>query len=58
MRQSWIDTYPDWVHVLWTDQDNDRLVKNYYPEYLNLYNGYEAGIYRADMVRGMYMHTL
>ncbi|KAG8828119.1 hypothetical protein FRC19_009203 [Serendipita sp. 401] len=45
-----------WVYVLWTDADNRKLVETYYPEYLKAYDLLPREIYRADMVRNMYMH--
>jgi len=47
---------PTWVYVLWTDEDNRKLTRDYYPEYLYAYNSLPREIYRADMVRNMYMH--
>ncbi|KAG8806365.1 hypothetical protein FRC17_005059, partial [Serendipita sp. 399] len=45
-----------WVYVLWTDADNRKLVEKYYPQYLKSYDLLPREIYRADMVRNMYMH--
>jgi hypothetical protein len=37
-------------YVLWTDEDNLKLVQRYYPEFLETYMALPAEIYRADMV--------
>jgi hypothetical protein len=37
-------------YVLWTDEDNLKLVQRYYPEFLQIYMALPAEIYRADMV--------
>jgi hypothetical protein len=37
-------------YVLWTDEDNRKLTRDYYPEYLYAYNSLPREIYRADMV--------
>ncbi|KIM33667.1 glycosyltransferase family 32 protein [Serendipita vermifera MAFF 305830] len=47
---------PDWKYVLWTDEDNLKLVQKFYPEFLQTYQNLPREIYRADMVRNMYMH--
>ncbi|KAG8830026.1 Chitin synthase, class 2 [Serendipita sp. 399] len=45
-----------WTYVLWTDEDNRQLIQKYYPEYLETYNSLPREIYRADMIRNVYMH--
>ena len=46
---------PDFEWVLWTDEDNRRLVETYAPEILVAYDGLKSEIYRADTVRNLYM---
>ncbi|KAG8760461.1 hypothetical protein FRC14_003018 [Serendipita sp. 396] len=45
-----------WTYVLWTDEDNRQLVEKFYPEYLETYNNLPREIFRADMIRNIYMH--
>ncbi|KAK9328282.1 nucleotide-diphospho-sugar transferase [Lipomyces starkeyi] len=47
---------PDWQWVLWTDEDNLNLVKQYFPWFLEYYQKLPGEIYRADLVRNMYMY--
>jgi mannosyltransferase OCH1-like enzyme len=47
---------PDWKWVLWTDEDNLNLVKKYFPWFLEYYEKLPGEIYRADLVRNMYMY--
>mmetsp|Transcript_258 Transcript_258/g.492 ORF Transcript_258/g.492 Transcript_258/m.492 type:complete len:421 (+) Transcript_258:66-1328(+) len=48
---------PDgWEFKLWTKEDNLNLIKEHYPELLGLYNGYNQGIKRIDMIRFVYLH--
>lgn len=47
---------PDWEFKLWTDDDNLKLISEYYPELLELYNSYDANIKRIDMIRFLYLH--
>lgn len=59
-KKHWIDSWqeknPDWEYRFWTDADNLNLIKNHYPQYLDLYNSYEKGVDRADIARFFYMH--
>jgi mannosyltransferase OCH1-like enzyme len=58
--EKWSDTcrraHPDWEWVLWTDEDNEELVKKHFPWLLKTYKGLPGVIYRADLVRNLYMH--
>lgn len=48
------DTYK---YILWTDEDNQKFVKTYYPEFLKLYNDKNLlPINRVDIVRLLYLH--
>ena len=55
-RQSWVTNHKHWQFKLWTDDDNDELVKQYAPWFLARYEGYEAPVMRADSVRHLYMY--
>lgn len=46
---------PDFEWVLWTDEDNRRMVTKYAPEFLIAYDGLQSEIYRADVARNIYM---
>ncbi|KAL3132262.1 hypothetical protein ABBQ32_008850 [Trebouxia sp. C0010 RCD-2024] len=54
-RQSWLEQNPSWRVVLWTDEQNRALVQNHFPWLLAFYDTLE-GVYRADLVRPLYMH--
>lgn len=56
-QQSWKTLHPGWRHVLWTDEDNRRLVETKYPEFLGFYNSLDVGIKKADFSRFLYMHA-
>jgi len=49
--ESWTRHHPDWEYRLWTDADNRRLIAEHFPWFLETYDGYPAGILRADAVR-------
>lgn len=52
----WHVKHPDFLHVLWTDEDNVQLVQQYYPEFLDHYNWLPLMIQKTDFVRLMYLH--
>jgi mannosyltransferase OCH1-like enzyme len=58
--QSWIDSWklfhPDWEWKLWTDGDNDHLVREHYPSFYECYRSLLLPIKKADFVRHLYMH--
>jgi inositol phosphorylceramide mannosyltransferase catalytic subunit len=48
--------HADWEWVLWTDEDNEELVRTHFPWLLKTYLGLPGVIYRADLVRNLYMY--
>jgi hypothetical protein len=48
--------HPDWEWVLWTDDDNLKLVQTYFPWLEETYNNLPGPIYRADFARNLYMY--
>lgn len=48
--------HKDWEWVLWTDEDNLRLVQTYFPSLEAAYRDLPGEIYRADLVRYLYMY--
>ena len=49
--------HPDWEWVLWTDEDNLKLVERYAPWFMDTYDELRSEIYRADAARNIYMHV-
>ncbi|KAG6167297.1 hypothetical protein E4U24_008285 [Claviceps purpurea] len=45
-----------WEWVVWTDEDNLRLVQQHFPWLEDVYNGLPGVIYRADLARHLYMY--
>ena len=54
--QTWRDCFPNWTHVLWTDADNERFVRDEYAWFLPRYLSFAKHIYRVDAVRYLYLH--
>ena len=53
---SWSNFHPNALHVMWTDEDNDALVKIHYPQYYRTYTNLALVIQRCDLVRLLYLH--
>lgn len=51
----WRSLNPDFEYRLWTDRDNDELVRVEYPEYYGIYRSFSREIYRADFARYLYL---
>lgn len=43
--------YPSWEYCLWTDEDNLALVKNHYPQILQVYENLPKNIMKVDLAR-------
>ena len=46
---SWHKYNTDWEYWFWTDQDILNFVTSQFPEFLDLYNGYDQNIMRNDL---------
>lgn len=59
-KQEWLDSWrlknPSWEVKWWDDEDCRNLIKNHYPAFLFLYDGYEKNIHRADVFRYFMLH--
>jgi hypothetical protein len=51
----WRELHPDFEYRLWTDAQNDAFVRAEYPQHYALYRSFPREIYRADMVRCLYL---
>mmetsp|Transcript_30830 Transcript_30830/g.42958 ORF Transcript_30830/g.42958 Transcript_30830/m.42958 type:complete len:438 (-) Transcript_30830:281-1594(-) len=51
LSASWFRCMPDWIHVLWDDDDVIELYRDYRPDLLEMMNGYPYGVQRSDMFR-------
>jgi hypothetical protein len=50
------EQHKGWEWVLWTDDDNLKLVQTYFPWLEEAFNGLPGPIYRADFARNLYMY--
>ena len=50
-QQSVIKMNPNWKYTLLTDADNDKLVKDYFPDFYHTFVTFQYPIQRADAIR-------
>ncbi|CAH1783430.1 unnamed protein product [Owenia fusiformis] len=55
--RSWQSNHPTWSYWFWTDNSARDLIKNYYPQFLELYDKYPLSIHRADALRYFVLYT-
>ncbi|KAL2163009.1 hypothetical protein VTH06DRAFT_6845 [Thermothelomyces fergusii] len=51
MRQTCIDTNPDFEFKLWTEKESRKFIEREYPWFLKTYDGYRYPVQRVDAVR-------
>lgn len=53
----WGKYHPNAIHVLWSDQENEHLVKNFYPEfYFTFTSKMLSPVQKSDIARLLYLH--
>jgi mannosyltransferase OCH1-like enzyme len=57
-QASWQEKFPDWQYTLWTDEDIDRFMQEYYPTFYPLFMAYEAQIKRVDVFRYFVLYEI
>ena len=56
-RDSWLRHHPAWRHVLWTDDDLERLVVERYPWFLPAFRAFPRQIQRVDAGKYFVLHA-
>ncbi len=54
-QRKWQALHPDYEYRLWTDEDNLAFVEREFPEHVPLYRSFAREIFRADLVRYLYL---
>ena len=55
--QTWQKHFPDFDYKLWNDEDDiDKFVRDYYPQYYNIYLEFPLHIMRIDFARLFILH--
>lgn len=52
----WKLNHPEALHVLWLDEDNERLVAKHFPQFLIQWNALDQIIMKTDIARLMYLY--
>ena len=55
-RDSWITKNPTWGYVCWNLDNCRKLIKNCYPQHIEMYDNYPYHIQRCDAVRYFILH--
>ncbi len=57
-QKKWKELFPapKYEYKMWTDEDLDDLMKNDFPEYYDMYKGYDQNIKRFDIARYFILH--
>ena len=57
-QKKWKELFPapKYEYKMWTDEDLDALMKNDFPEYYDMYKGYDQNIKRFDIARYFILH--
>ncbi len=54
-QRKWRTLHPGYEYRLWTDDDNRAFVEREFPEHVPLYRSFSREIFRADLVRYLYL---
>lgn len=46
-----------WEYHLWDDKENEQIVKEHFPQFLDKYKCIKRGVAKADIARYMYMYV-
>ena len=55
-QESWKNMNPEWEYKFWTDEDNERLVRDDYPMFWDTFKKVEKGVVKSDLCRPLYLH--
>ncbi len=52
-HDTWVNTFesPEYVHILWFDEDLDNLIKDHFPWFKSIYDSYDSIIKKVDIAR-------
>lgn len=56
LSATWLRCMPDWIHVLWDDDEARELFRTNKPELLAYYDTYPYPVQRSDVFRYLVMH--
>lgn len=56
-QATWHAAHPTWKHLIWTDDDANRLLTERYPDSIDLFKTYKQPIERVDAIRYFILHA-
>jgi mannosyltransferase OCH1-like enzyme len=55
-QDSWKNMSKSWDYQLWTDEDNERLVRDHYKDFWAGYKSIDRGVIKSDIARILILH--
>ena len=55
---TWKRDYPDWQYVLWDDEKINGFIREYYPQYLDIYARFPYNAQRWDAARYLFLYKM
>jgi mannosyltransferase OCH1-like enzyme len=53
---SWVENFPKFDHMMWTDEKIDQFIREHYSDYYELYQSFPVNICRWDLSRLLILH--
>jgi mannosyltransferase OCH1-like enzyme len=57
-QDSWRENFPDWTYILWTDDEIDDFMKQFFPSFYPLFRAYDRHIKRVDVFRYFVLYEI
>lgn len=51
LTETWKNDYPLWKYIFWDNSRIYKFIQEFYPEYIDVFNGYQYDIQRCDAIR-------
>ena len=58
LGETWRKSYPDWEYIQWNNDMMNSFIKEYYPEYWNIYNKFPYNVQRWDAIRYLILYQM
>lgn len=55
-QESWRNMSSSWDYKFWTDEDNERLIRDDYPFFWDTFQKVDKGVVKSDLCRMLYLH--
>lgn len=58
LSATWKRDYPDWQYVLWDDERIDGFIREFYPQYRDIYSRFPYHVQRWDAIRYLFLQKM